>query len=230
MVVLSVGGSIVSPGNPDVDFIVNFTNSIKKYLLQDEKRKVILTIGGGGVARSYIQAYKAIREGLSLENASYDADMIGIMATRLNAELIRATFAEFCLSPVVYDPTIVEDFKGRVLVAAGWKPGFSTDTDAVILASRFSSNMVVNLSNITKVYTADPKEDPLAKPIDSISWDDFIKMVGSEWVPGKNVPFDPVASAKAKEANIKVVCANGKDIANLENILNGKDFIGTVIG
>ena len=156
--------------------------------------------------------------------------MIGIMATRLNAELTRAIFAEYCPSPVVYDPTIVKDFEGRVLVAAGWKPGFSTDTDAVILATQFSSDMVVNLSNIAKVYTADPKKDPNAKAIDNISWEDFIKMVGTEWSPGKNVPFDPVASVKAKNAKLKVICANGKDIANLENILEGRDFVGTIIG
>ncbi|MGP1416017.1 MAG: UMP kinase [Treponema sp.] len=230
MVVLSVGGSIVSPGNPDIEFVINFASVIKKYLSKDEKRKVILTIGGGGIARSYITSYKEIRMGLSLEASSYDGDMIGIMATRLNAELIRATFAEYSPQPVVYDPTAIEEFEGRILIAAGWKPGFSTDTDAVILANRFSSNMVVNLSNITKVYTADPKKNPDAKPIDKISWEDFIKMVGTKWEPGKNVPFDPIASLKAQEAGIKVICANGKDITNLENILENKDFIGTVIG
>lgn len=230
MVVLSVGGSIVSPGTPDVEFVVNFTSVIKKYLSKDEKRKVVLTIGGGGVARSYITAYNDIRASLSLESSSYDGDMIGIMATRLNAELIRATFAEYCPQAVVYDPNIIEDFEGRVLIAAGWKPGFSTDTDAVILANQFSSNMVINLSNITKVYTSDPKKDLSAKPIDKISWEDFIKMVGTEWNPGKNVPFDPVASVKAKNAKLKVICANGKDIANLENILEGRDFVGTIIG
>ena len=90
--------------------------------------------------------------------------------------------------------------------------------------------MVVNLSNIAKVYTDDPKKNPEARPIDSISWEDFIKIVGTEWVPGKNTPFDPIASQRAQKAGIKVICAAGKDIENLENILNGKDFKGTVIG
>ena len=230
MVVLSVGGSIVAPDTPDVAFIVKFVASMKKYLDQDKSRKLILVIGGGGVARSYINAYKGVMSQFSSTISSDTADMVGIMATRLNAELIRATFADLCPSPVVYNPTTVENFEGSVLVAAGWKPGFSTDTDAVILAERFGANMVVNLSNITKVYTSDPKEDPTATPIDSISWDDFIKMVGTEWSPGKNLPFDPIASQKAREAKIKVVCANGRDIQNIENILMSKDFVGTVIG
>jgi len=117
-----------------------------------------------------------------------------------------------------------------VLVAAGWKPGFSSDYDAVLLAERFGSKTVVNLSNIEKVYTADPRVDPAARPLDSVSWEDFRAMVGDEWVPGKNVPFDPIASRHAHENGIKVVCAAGRDLENLRRILDGGDFVGTLIG
>ena len=229
--VISLGGSIVAPSAPDVEFIVNFGAVIKNYLRLNKEVRLILTIGGGGLARSYISAYKDVASRLSTKNSDYDADMIGIMATRLNAELIKAVFASLCPSPVVYDPTSIESFEGRILLAAGWKPGFSTDTDAVILAERFEAKTLINLSNIAKVYTADPKVDKSAQPIDNISWDDFItNIVGSEWSPGKNLPFDPVASQKAKKAGIKVICADGKDIKNLENILNGSAFVGTTIG
>ena len=229
--VISLGGSIVAPSTPDVEFIAKFAELIKNYLSENKDVRIILTIGGGGVARSYINAYKDVISKLSIEKNDYDADMIGIMATRLNAQLIKAVFASSCPNPVVYDPTAIEKFEGRVLLAAGWKPGFSTDTDAVILAERFEAKMLINLSNIAKVYTADPKVDKNAKPIDNISWDDFItNIVGSEWSPGKNLPFDPIASQRAKKAGIKVICADGKDIKNLENILNGTTFVGTTIG
>jgi uridylate kinase len=116
------------------------------------------------------------------------------------------------------------------MVASGWKPGFSSDYDAVLLAERFQAQMVINLSNIEKVYTADPKTDHGAKPLDKISWDDFRAMVGDDWVPGKNVPFDPVASRHAARIGLKVVCAAGKNLENLKKILNGEDFVGTIIG
>ena len=116
------------------------------------------------------------------------------------------------------------------MVAAGWKPGFSSDNDAVLLAERYSGDTVINLSNIEKVYTDDPKKNPDAKPIDSISWTDFRKMIGDEWIPGKNVPFDPIASRHAEKTGIKVICASGRNIENLENILEERPFIGTVIG
>nr|QQK86621.1 uridylate kinase [Treponema sp.] len=228
--VLSVGGSIVAPDKPDFDFLDKFSKTIRNWLSQDSSRKIIMVIGGGAPARDYQNAYRTVCV-LCKKNINNDeADWIGIMATRLNAQLVKALFSDLCPNPVVYDPTAVDMFGGQVLVAAGWKPGFSTDNDAVVLAERFSGNLVVNLSNIAKVYTDDPKKNPEAKPIDSISWEDFIKIVGTEWVPGKNTPFDPVASQRAQKAGIKVICAAGKDIENLENILNGKNFKGTVIG
>ena len=54
-------------------------------------------------------------------------------------------------------------------------------------------------------------------------------MVGDDWVPGKNTPFDPVASKKAEELNLTVICASGKNIENIRNILNETDYIGTTI-
>ena len=98
------------------------------------------------------------------------------------------------------------------------------------MAERFGAKTIVNLSNIEKVYTDDPAKNPEAKPLDSISWADFRKMVGDEWVPGKNTPFDPVASKRAESAGISVICAWGKDINNILAILNEEKFTGTFIG
>jgi uridylate kinase len=71
--------------------------------------------------------------------------------------------------------------------------------------------------------------DSSAKPIDKISWKEFREMIGDDWVPGKNVPFDPVASRHAEKIGLKVICASGKNLDNLQKILGGEDFIGTTI-
>ena len=224
--VLSVGGSIVVPEFPDSEFLKKFSTLVRDWLSKDEQRKLILVVGGGGPARIYQNAYKEIIDNTS-DNSQ--ADWIGIMATRLNAQLLKAIFSDLCTQDVVYDPTAVSEISGRILIAAGWKPGFSTDTDAIYLAEQFNAKVVVNLSNIEKVYTDDPKKNPEAKPLDSISWKDFRKMVGDEWTPGKNCPFDPIASKRAESADIDVICAGGKDIANIEKILNDQEFFGTKI-
>ena len=224
--VLSVGGSIVVPEFPDSEFLKKFSTLVRDWLSKDEQRKLILVVVGGGPARIYQNAYKEIIDNTS-DNSQ--ADWIGIMATRLNAQLLKAIFSDLCTQDVVYDPTAVSEISGRILIAAGWKPGFSTDTDAIYLAEQFKAKVVVNLSNIEKVYTDDPKKNPDAKPLDSISWKDFRKMVGDEWTPGKNCPFDPIASKRAESADIDVICAGGKDIANIEKILNDQEFFGTKI-
>ncbi len=224
--VLSLGGSIVAPDVPDVAFIRDFAALARRWLGADPARRLIVVVGGGGPARSWQKAY---REAVAITDPEAQ-DWIGIMATRLNAALVRSLFLDLCPHDVVIDPESVAVFGGRVLVASGWKPGFSTDFDAVVLAERFQADVVINLSNIAKVHTADPRVDPAAKPMDSISWKDFRAMVGDEWTPGKNVPFDPVASRRAEELGLRVICAAGKDLANLEAILEGRPFVGTTIG
>jgi uridylate kinase len=223
--VISLGGSIVAPDSVDEVFLKEFVGLITGLLTEDDKRRFILVVGGGGPARAWQNAYRKICPSTGNEQA----DWIGIMATRLNAQLVKAVMGEWCTQEVVYDPTQVEPLMGRLLVAAGWKPGFSSDYDAVLLAERFQADAVINLSNIEKVYTDDPKKNPGAKPIDAISWADFCSMVGDEWTPGKNVPFDPVASRHAAKLGLKVICAAGKNLANLKNILLDREFIGTTI-
>ena len=227
--VISLGGSIVAPDKVDVEFLKSFTELIRSFLSSDPERQFIFVVGGGGPARHFQNAFREIAGCMSGKAAHEEADWIGITATRLNAQLVKAVMSEWCTQEVITNPGLAEPFKDRILVAAGWKPGFSTDNIAVLLAERFNADMVINLSNIEKVYTADPKQNPDAKPIDNISWADFRAMVGDEWIPGKNVPFDPIASRHAEKAGLKVICAAGKNLVNFEKILSGKKFIGTII-
>jgi uridylate kinase len=224
--VISLGGSIVAPDGVDAKFLKDFTLLVRELLEEDAGRKFIFVVGGGGPARAWQNAYRSAACSVLDE----EADWIGIMATRLNAQLVKAVMSEWCFQEVVTDPTRAEPISGRILVAAGWKPGFSSDNDAVLLAGRFNAKTVINLSNIEKVCTGDPKTDPKARPLDAISWDDFRAMVGDDWVPGKNVPFDPVASRHAQELGLKVICAAGKNLENLRKIIRGQAFIGTTIG
>ncbi|MDR2144346.1 MAG: UMP kinase, partial [Treponema sp.] len=150
--VISLGGSIVAPREADGVFLRNFRSLIGGLLNGDEKRRFIFVVGGGGPARAWQKAYREA----SPAGSDEEADWIGVMATRLNARLVKAVMADWCPQEVIIDPSRTEPFTGRVLVAAGWKPGFSSDYDAVLLAERFGADAVINLSNIEQVYTDDP--------------------------------------------------------------------------
>ena len=224
--VISLGGSLIAPRGVDTVFLKGFARLVEEYLAADERRRLIIVCGGGGLAREY-QA--ALRE-LAADSRGDDLDWVGIAATRLNGELLLRTFRRWCMEELVTDPSAVSVFAGRIMMAAGWKPGFSTDNDAVVLAQRFSADTVINLSNIAQVYSDDPKKNPAARPLDRLSWKDMIAIVGGEWTPGKNTPFDATAARAAAQARIRVIFAEGRDLANLSRILTGGVFVGTTIG
>ncbi len=224
-IVLSVGGSIVVP-NGEIN--VAFLKEFKKALMAHAKKgwKFVIVVGGGGTARSYQNAAKAVGT-VALD----DLDWLGIHSTRLNGHLLRTVFRDIAHPVMYHDPTRVPHrFKEHVLVAAGWKPGWSTDYVATRIAKRLGAKLVLNLSNIDYLYTADPRKDPNATPICEITWKDFRKMVGNTWDPGMNAPFDPIASRLAHNAGIQAILLNGLNLPNLSKVLDGKSFVGTVVG
>jgi uridylate kinase len=223
--VISVGGSIVVPDGVDVEFLSSFVASLRLRLERHPDTRLALVVGGGSTARSYQQAAREIDP--QADSASLDE--IGIAATRVNAQVVRTAFGSLCEDPVFTDPTTVRSITGRVLVGGGWKPGFSTDNVTVRLAEALGAATVINLSNIRQIYTADPKLDPSATALETISWDELLRIVGDEWVPGKNTPFDPVATRRAAELGMTVIAADGRDLPNLEALLDGRPFVGTTI-
>ena len=226
-IIISLGGSLIVPDEIDSSFVKNFKKLIVEYIKKGYK--FILITGGGKTARKYIEA--SVKVGSS-GVTSDDKDWLGIHATRMNAHFMRTVFRQYAHPKINTNPHDLEDFynfKESVLVAAGWRPGFSTDYDAVVLAKYMDVKKIINLSNIDYVYTKDPKKFPDAKKIEKISWKDFRKIVGNKWDPGMNAPFDPIASKIAQEENIEVTIMNGKNLLNLQSYFNGKKFKGTVI-
>lgn len=222
-IVISVGGSLIVPDEIDVDWLGKFRELIGKYV-EDGYRFAIIA-GGGRTARKYQEVARKLIE---LENE--DIDWIGIHATRLNAHLLRTIFRDKAGYRIIKDPTTKIDFQGKVLIAAGWKPGCSTDYDAVLLAENLGIKKLVNLTNTDYVYDRDPRKFKDAKKIEKISWEAFRKIVGDEWDPGMNTPFDPVASRKADESGLEVAIINGKNLDSFEKYLNGEKFKGTLVG
>jgi len=85
------------------------------------------------------------------------------------------------------------------------------------------------LTNIDQVYDKDPRKYKTVKPLKDLTWNEYRKICGNKWVPGMNLPFDPIAAKYAQKNKIKVVILNGKKIKNLKNYLDGKSFKGTII-
>src|SRR4030042_4428616 len=101
--VISLGGSIIAPDKVDVSFLPAFRKAVLEYLEQDPERRLILVCGGGGPAREYQGAYRAVLSGPAEAEAEAQ-DWLGIAATRLNAGGGRFLFQTHCPQPGVRDP------------------------------------------------------------------------------------------------------------------------------
>jgi len=221
IMVISLGGSIIVPGEIDVKFLKGFRRLILKHIRKG-KRFIIIS-GGGRTCRKYQRSASRV-----VKLTKDDIDWLGIHATRLNAHLLRTIFREHARENIVKNPTERIDFREKVLIASGWKPGFSTDYDAVLLAKQFRVKTLINLSDIDYVYDRDPARYKNVKPFKRVTWKEFRKIVGSKWDPGLNKPFDPVASREAEKLKLRVVIM-GKNLKNLDSFLSGGKFRGTVI-
>lgn len=222
IIIFSVGGSLIVPDNINVKFLKNFRELILKQIKKN-KRFVIIT-GGGLTARNYMNAANKISN-----TNNEDMDWLGIHSTRLNAQLIKTIFKKEANKFVIKNPTNKIDFKENILIAAGYKPGCSTDYDAVLIAKNIGAKKLINLSNIDFVYSKDPKKYSDAKKIKNTTWKDFRKILPKKWSPGLSSPFDPIAAKAAEELKLEVVIMNGSKLKNLENYLEGKKFNGTII-
>lgn len=224
-VVMSVGGSLIVPDAIDTQFLTGLRNLIERQISAYGRRFIIIA-GGGKTARRYQDAAATVSD-LDPE----DLDWMGIHATRLNGHLLRTIFRDVAHPEMITNPDDILKVPEEcpLIIAAGYRPGASTDLRAVQIAVHRNATRLMNLSNIDYVYTSDPRTNPDAKKIEDITWTEFIKLIPSDWNPGLSSPFDPVAAREAKSHNIEVSIINGTKIAEIEYYLDNKPFVGTKI-
>lgn len=226
-VVISLGGSLIVPnGGIDIAFLKRFNEFIRKQLATHKSRQFFIVVGGGTTTRHYQAAARGV---IGHELVHEDLDWLGIHATRLNAHLVRTIFRDLAHPYILKHYEIIRKVTEPIVVASGWKPGWSTDFCAVMVCEDYNVKNIVNLSNIEMAYNKNPNDFPDAKPIKKITWENFRKITGDKWTPGMNVPFDPIASKKAQELGLKVVILKGNNFKNIENYFAGRDFVGTTI-
>src|SRR3989344_7283346 len=225
-VVLKLGGSLIVPnGGLDIEYIKKFYNFIRQQVAENNRRFFIL-IGGGKLSRHYRDAGAEIT---GHELPTEDLDWLGIHATRLNAHLFRTIFRDMAHPNIIKDYSFIEKPDKPIVIAAGWKPGWSTDYDAVILAQDYNIKSIVKMSNTDHVYNKDPNRFKDAKPYETISWKEYRAMIGDTWQPGQHEPFDPIAAKLASQLGTKVLYLDGQDIINAEKAMSGEKFVGTII-
>ncbi len=221
-IIISLGGSMVVPQNPDAEFVVKFKNLILEWVKKGKKFYII--VGGGKICRIYQEALAK-----TIKADDEVLDWMGIYTTNLNAQFLRLSFGENAASDIFTDPHDVLRFSGDVIIGSGWRPGCSTDMDGVLVAEEIKASKMINLSSVDHVYDSDPQVNPSAKKFENMTWHEYRLIIGNDWTPGLNLPFDPIASKKAEELGLELVFIGGHNLESLNNYLKGESFTGTTI-
>lgn len=224
IVIISLGGSIICPRPGEID--VNFLKKFKKLILKFLGRgfRFIIATGGGKTCRFYQAAARKI--GII---SNEDLDWLGIHATRINAHLLRTIFQKVAYPVVIDNPQKTIPRNWKLLIASGWRPGWSTDYITVLLAERFGAKEFINAGNVSFVYDKDCNKYKNAIAFKNILWGDYRKIIDSKWTPGFSSPIDPIAAKLAKKLKLRAKILKGTELKNLESSILGGKFRGTII-
>ncbi len=219
-VVISIGGSILIPDKNDSTFIKELAHMISE--LKDEVQ-IVVVCGGGKVARYYTCTAS------ELGASTYDQDMLGIGATRLNAELFALALGASTDIPLTAEEAAKRSRPGAVVVMGGTDPGHTTDAVAAMVAGKMGARRVVNATSVDAVYTDDPRKNPEAKKILNMTIKELGDLVYKEHGAGKSSVFDPLGVKIAAEHHIDIMIVDGRNLGELKNAILGHTIGGTLV-
>ncbi len=222
-VVVSLGGSVLVPGEEDALFLADLVALLRSV---SRRVRVFAVTGGGRVARYYIET------GRALHVPEPRLDELGIGITRMNARLLGAALrGRANLEPATsYAEAARLGRRYSIVLMAGTRPGHTTDRVSASLARFVGAARIVNATSVDGVYTADPKKDPAARRLDRITFEELVRLTGSgHRAAGPSMVFDPVAARVLARDRIPLSVVRGRDLVSLEAALLGRPFRGTLV-
>jgi uridylate kinase len=220
-VVVSIGGSILVPGENDAEFIGKLAKMLKEV---SKEVQLAIVCGGGKTARYYAGIAK------DLGGDTYDQDILGIAATRMNAQLLMLALGDMPDAVITNAEDLAKASEpGKIVVMGGTVPGHTTDAVSSMVAAAMKADRIINGTSVDAVYTADPRKDPDAKKITNMTIDDLAGIVYKEHGASKSSVFDPLGVKLAKENNIDILIIDGRNLDELKNAILGKPIKGTFV-
>lgn len=193
--------------------------------LQKLGHKIVLVVGGGTLAREFIQYAKSI----GLKEAEQDETAISV--SRLIAQLFMLKLSDAGIGMV---PTSLGDVRkkvetGKIIVMGGLKPGMTTDTVAAMAAEEIKAVLMVKATDQEGVYTSDPRKHKDAKKIDKLSFDDLTRLFEqNKHKAGIHQIIDPEAVKILRKSRTKTVVVYGFKPENVLQAIKGVK-IGTIV-
>jgi uridylate kinase len=221
-IVISLGGSLLTKELTPENF-KKYADVLKR--LKNKGHKLVIVCGGGKISREY----RDIAKKFTSDNVLLD--WIGIQATHLNAFTLIAALGKDA-HPVSLRTLqeVKKNLDDKILVCGGNLPGCSTGYDAALFAEAIKADLLIKVSDIDGVYSADPDKDPDAKKYDKLTHDEFLKIIEKNpQTPGEYRLFDLKATRLIKKNKIKTIFIDGNDPEEIIRAVEGKHN-GTVVG
>ena len=228
-VVVALGGSLL---RPEVEERHNWLQSLVEVIVAsvESGSKVALVVGGGAPAREGIELAKPFIEDVA------HLDRIGIAATRLNATIVREALSEGGLAvsrkiPESTADAALELENCDVVVMGGTEPGHTTDAVAIRLAIQSGAQKCVIATNVSRVYSQDPRDNPEAESFDELTLTELQEIVGppEHTEAGTSQVVDPIGVGDAVDHAMPLDVLDGRDTQVIKKSLEGDDFEGTKV-
>lgn len=222
-VVVSLGGSVLVPGEDDVRYLASLVRVLRAV---SRHVRLFAVTGGGRVARYYIDTGR----GLGIPETRLDD--LGIGITRMNARLLGAALKGQANREPARSYAEAARLARRypIVLMAGTRPGHTTDRVSASLARAVGATRIVNATSVDGVYTADPRTHPDARLLDRIAFEELVRLAGEgHRAAGPNMVFDPVAARVLARDRIPLSVVRGRDLAALEAAIVGRPFHGTLV-
>ena len=180
-VLLKLSGEALARATGEI-YDTAFVDEVAGVLFDCAKRgyEIAVVVGAGNIWRG--------RQGTEMDRMT--ADHMGMLATVINALCLKDALVRKGASATVmtaismapftegYDPSVAKKYlaEGRIVVfGAGLGiPFVSTDTAGAVRAAEIGADAILMAKNIDYIYTADPRVDPTAKRLETISCSEIL--------------------------------------------------------
>jgi len=229
-VILKISGEALAGGKGtglDFDVMRSVCEAIRTIV--ELGVEVGIVVGGGNF-------WRGVKDGEGKMERTR-ADHMGMMATVMNclalADILEQLNVPVRVQTALSISAVAEPYirlradrhlkKGRVVLfgCGTGHPYFSTDTAAVLRAAEINADVILLAKNVDGVYTADPKLDPTAKKLDSISYTDMLAQ--------RLMVMDSTATSLSMDNEIPVILFALHDPENIVRAVMGEK-IGTRVG